>query len=428
MSIVKSVFSSRLTTVLTLIGVAVGLGNVWRFPYMMGSYGGSAFLAIYLVFTLLLAIPALMAEMHLGKRSRNGTVGAFRHAFGNPTGTWIGYLLVTVITISASYYGIIVSSVVFSTGFSLAVGFSGKNIDAYNSLLANPSIQFAGTFILILVSLLVVDKGLNKGIEWISRRIIPFFLMALIYIIIHTLTLPGAIEKLILFLKPNFSVISATEIFAALGQAFFSVGLGGTFVVVYSGYMKDNEQIPGVALYTGLGDLGSSMLISLFLVPSILIFNLDMASGPGLIFSTLPRLFEVMPGGRFVGTLFLLSISLVAFLSLVAAHEVAITSVNHEVKRISRRKIILVCGLIQSLLIIPSILNPDLIAILDLIFGSGMQVFGSLMAVIGITWFLKSKEAFATKTGAGIIFLWTKWVIPIILTTILISYIYETIS
>jgi NSS family neurotransmitter:Na+ symporter len=192
--------------------------------------------------------------------------------------------------------------------------------------------------------------------------------------------------------------------------------------------MKAKERIPGIALYTGLGDLGSSLLISLFLVPAILIFNLDMASGPGLIFSTLPRLFEVMPGGRYVGTLFLLTISLVAFLSLVAAHEVAITSLNHETKKISKKKIIIAFGLVQSLLIIPSIINPDLIAILDLVFGSGMQVFGSLMAIIGITWFLKSKEAFATKTGSEFIFLWAKWIIPIILTTILIGYIYETIS
>jgi len=430
----KSQYTSGLTTILTMVGVAVGLGNVWRFPYMMGSYGGSAFLAVYLIFTILFAFPALMAEMTLGRMSRKGTLDAFRLIFGKNYGSIVGYLLLAVVTIAGSYYAVVVSNVVFTAGYSLIHGFDHDGSALFQSLLTNYLLQYTLTLSLIISCLYVIDKGLVKGIEWLSKIIMPFFALALIYMIYHALSLPNAMEKCIAFLAPDFDALHSTEIFAALGQAFFSVGLGGTFVVVYSGFMRETESIPKMALFTGLGDVGASLLVSLFLVPSILVFGLDMASGPSLIFNTFPQLFASMPGGRFVGTLFLFALSLVAFLSLVAAYQVPFVSIKNERPKLASKRLLILIGTIQAILALPSSISPDLIGTLDLIFGSGMQVFGSVLCILGLTWTMKKAHVtngmFSSATGdrtKRAAFVWIKWVIPLALLAVLVGYIYESI-
>lgn len=423
-----------MTSVLTLLGVAIGLGNVWRFPYMMGKYGGSAFLAVYLLLTILFAFPALMAEITLGQMSGKGTLDALRLTFGKRYGSFLGLMLLGVVTIAGSYYAVVVANVVFTTAFSAVAGFSpGKN-SSYQELLSNGWLQYGVTLTLILLSLYIIHKGLIAGIEYISKKVMPLFFLALVYMIVHALTLPGAINKCMEFLQPDFHALGFREIFAAMGQAFFSVGLGGTFVVVYSGFLKKNEDIPKVALFTAFGDAGASLLFSLFLIPSILVFGLDMTSGPSLIFNTFPQLFGAMPGGRFVGTLFLLSISIVAFLSLVAAYQVPFTSLQHERESMDKRKILLVIGVLQAALALPSSLSPNIIGSLDLIFGSGMQVLGSAICILGLTWGVRRVNVMKQMFQVGqesalqqVAFFWIKWIIPLALLAVLLAYIYDVI-
>ena len=431
----KPQYTSGLTTILTMVGVAVGLGNVWRFPYMMGSYGGSAFLAIYLLFTLLFAFPALMAEMALGRMSGKGTLEAFRSLFGRIWGSATGYLLLSVVTIAGSYYSVVVANVLFTTGYSVILGFSHKSASHFQGLLSNSFIQYGLTITMIISSLYVIHKGLIKGIEWLSKIIMPFFVLSLLYMIFHALTLPEAIDKFTIFLKPDLNALNSTEVFAALGQAFFSVGLGGTFVLVYAGFMSEKESIPKMALFTGLGDVGASVLVSLFLVPSILVFGLDMASGPGLIFNTFPQLFGTMPGGRWIGSLFLIALSLVAFLSLIAAYQVPFVSVRNEKPHLNQKKILIVIGTIQASLALPSAFHPELIGVLDLIFGSGMQVLGSVLCILGLTWSLKKSTVLqgmfsdeANSKTSSLFYFWIKWIIPAALILVLFGYIYDSIG
>ena len=427
-------FTSRLTSVLTLLGVAIGLGNVWRFPYMMGKYGGSAFLAVYLLMTILFAFPALVAEMTLGRMSGAGTLDAMRLAFGKRFGSIVGFTLLVVVSIAGSYYAVVVGNVVFTTVFSGVMGFSPDTQSAYHELLSNGWLQYGVALTLISLSLFIIHRGLIAGIEKISKKVMPLFFLALVYMIVHALMLPDAIAKCMEFLKPDLSVLGFPEIFAALGQAFFSVGLGGTFVVVYASFLKQDENITAVALFTGLGDAGASLLFSLFLIPSILVFGLDMTSGPGLIFNTFPQLFGAMPGGRFVGTLFLLSISIVAFLSLVAAYQVPFTSLQHTYGSTNKKRILIGIGLIQAVLAFPSSLFPSMIGLLDLIFGSGMQVLGSALCILGLTWGVRRnqvmKEMFQTDRETifqKISYFWIKWIIPLALLAVLIAYLYDVI-
>ncbi len=426
-------YTSSLATVLTLVGVAVGLGNVWRFPYMMGTYGGSAFLVVYLVFTFLFAIPALMAEIALGRESRGGTLVAFTRAFGKRWGNIIGFLLLTTVLVAGSYYAVVVANVFFTTAFSIFHGFDTQTMSQYKSQLGNGWMQYGVTLALVIVALLVIHRGLRKGIEWISKIAVPFFLLAILYLIFHSLSLPGAITHLQEFLQPNFSALTATQVFAALGQSFFSVGLGGTFMLVYGSYLSEKESIPKIAVATCLGDVSASLLTSLFLVPTILVFGLDIASGPGLIFDTLPKLFSQMSMGRILGSLFLLALSSVAFLSLVAAYEVFVSSVDKEVfAKTKRSHIIIGVGIAMVFLTLPSNLYPSLIGTLDIVFGSGMQIFGSALAVLGVTWGLKKTNIFAQLFGSedrssmeNLIYMWLKWVVPVVLLSVLLGYIYS---
>ena len=416
-----------------MIGVSVGLGNVWRFPYMMGKYGGSAFLIMYLIFTVLFAIPALMAEWALGRETRKGPIGAFSAAFGPGLGKPIGYLLILTVLVADSYYLVVIANVIFTTYFSIAHGFTETSMGLFQTQLGNGVLQYIIAVATLVACLLVIYRGLNKGIESISKIFVPFFGVVIIYLVINAFLLEGAPEKFAAFLNPDFSVIKAEQVFAALGQTFFSLGLGGTFLVIYGSYMQREQNLPRAAIATAFGDVGAAVLASLFIVPTVLVFGLDMSQGPTLIFSTLPELFNVMPAGRLLGSAFLLSLCMVAFLSAVAALEVAVGGLT-DILKTSRTKIILALGGLELMLMLPSALYPKLIGILDLVFGSGMQVFGSALAVLGVVWGLGKIKTLnqifggAKENLSNIYFVWIRWVVPVSLLFILISYIYTSLK
>jgi len=431
----RPLFSSRLTTILTMIGVAVGLGNVWRFPYMMGKYGGSAFLIVYLIFTFLFALPALIGEITLGRATRLGPIGAFRKALGPSRGGIIGYVLMTTILVASSYYTVVIANVIYVAYFSIAHGFAADHLDQYNQGLGDGHLQYLISAGVVLSAVYVIYRGLKNGIERVSKIFVPFFLVVIVYLIYRTLLLDGAWDYLRSFLRPDFRLLTPVNIFAALGQAVYSLSLGGTFMVVYGSYLEKQTSIVGVARWTAVGDIGAALLTSLFIVPAVLVYQLDMTSGPQLIFSTLPRLFGEMTSGQLIGSLFLTALASVAFLSLVAAIDVAYTCVR-EIGTVSldKKKILMAIGMVELILIYPSAMDVDLIGLLDMIFGSGMQLIGSGLAVMAVTWGLGKALTLeqisdgANNRGYGFFYNWMKWAIPLILLLVLIGYIYSTIS
>ncbi len=414
-----------------MIGVAVGLGNVWRFPYMMGQYGGSAFLVVYVVFVLIFAIPAVTAEWSLGRYTRHGPIGAMQRAFG-PFGKWIGYLLVLTVLLANSYYVVIVGNVAFSAFFAVATGFTPATIPAYTAQLGDGVLQAVVALLVISAALWVVHRGIGKGIERVSKLFVPLFGVMIITLIIMALRLPGAIAALREFLAPDFSQLTPTSLFAALGQAFFSLSLGGTFYLVYGSYLRDRENIPRTAFATGIGDASAALLAALFIVPAVLALGLNMQAGPLLIFETLPHMFAAIPAGRFIGTAFLVGLWMMAFLSTVAAFQVIVAAMTDSFK-FSRTKAALVVGGVEALLMLPSALNPDIIGTLDLIFGSGMQMLGSGLTIIALFWgcdkAIAVSQIFGGKTGGirRIYLLWLKWAVPATLAVMLVLYIADSI-
>ncbi len=415
---------------LTMIGVAVGLGNVWRFPYMMGSYGGSAFLIVYLCFALLLAAPALSAEWALGRLLGAGPPAAYVQAFGRRFGLAAGGLLFVTVLVADSYYLVVIAQILLTGGFAFYPGFTTGDAAVFRALLASGTVQYAVALALLLFSLWVIGRGLNRGIEHLSRLVMPGFALVMLYLIFNALALPGAFAALGAFLRPDFAALGARDIFAALGQAFFSLGLGGTFHVVYGSYLTAGQRLPGSALATALGDTAAALLAALFIVPTALVFSLDLAEGPGLIFSTLPHLFARLPAGGWLGAAFLFALAGVALLSNIAALEVAAAALrrNHPERQ---GRILAAIFAIEAVLILPSAYDNGLIGLLDLIFGSGMQVLGSLLALVALGWALGRERAAAALFGKlpnrwqrGYT-AWIRWMIPLVLAAIMIGWLAE---
>jgi neurotransmitter:Na+ symporter, NSS family len=427
----RQVFTSRASTILTMVGVAVGLGNVWRFPYMMGRFGGSAFLITYVICVLAFALPALMGEWALGRETRSGPLGAFDVAFGR-WGRAVGVILLTTVLVANSYYVVVVANVTYTAAFSLGVGFAPDTIATFQSGLDNGVLQAGIALLLIASALWVIGKGLNRGIERISRIFVPFFGIVVLYLIIATMMLPGATDQILRFLQPRWSDLTPTSVFAAMGQAFFSLSLGGTFYLIYGSYLRDDEVIPSSAAWTAGGDVAAALLAALFIVPATLVFGLDLETGPRLIFVTLPELFARIPGGRLLGTLFVVALGFVAYLSSVAAFQVLVgTMQDHLTMRL--RNILLIVGIAESILMLPSALRPSLIGTLDLIFGSGMQVLGSGLTLVALTWGMgrltTQQQVFRRTTGVvpASYYLWVKWIVPLGLALVLALYIIDSV-
>ena len=428
-------FSSRLTTLLTMAGLAIGLGNVWRFPYMMGQHGGSAFLFIYLLFMLLLAVPVLSAEWGLGRETRSGPVRSFQNAFGAGPGLAIGLFLLFGVFMALTYYSLVVGHVFFMAWHAATGGFGDSGIEQFQAGLGRHGVQYAFGLGVVAFSLWVVHAGLKKGIERANRLLVPFFGLAALYLVFVALRLDGAMGHLADFLRPDFSGVGPRVWFAAMGQACFSVGISGVLAVMYGSYLRDRDQIVSNATSTGFMDTGAALLASMFVVPSVLVFGIDMASGPGLMFNTLPHLFGAMPGGDWLAVVFLSGWGLVAILSIIATMDAIVGGLADLTPgRLSRSTWGVIVSLAICAIMLPIAFNPESIETLDMIFGSGMFMFGSLMAVIGFGWGLgKTVAAAQLRLGATPVFermylFWLRWVTPIAMGAILIGYILDTLS
>ncbi|MDX1555170.1 MAG: sodium-dependent transporter [Xanthomonadales bacterium] len=423
-------FSSRLATLLAMAAFAVGVGNVWRFPYVMGQNGGSAFLLIYLLFVLMLAVPALVAEWSLGRATQSGPVTAFKAAYGKAFGLPLGFLALFTIFMALSYYCIVVGSVLYSAWFATVTGFHADTLVAYQDGLANNLLQYFMAAGLTIFCLWIVKRGLKRGIEAMNNLLMPVFAVVALYMVGVALTLDGAIPKLAEFFKPDFSRAGPDVWFAAMGQACFSIGISGAVGVMYGSYLRNDEKLLPSATSTGLIDTGAALLASLFVVPAVLVFGLDMAQGPTLLFNTLPELFNVMPGGRWLAGPFLAAWGLVAVLTIVAAFETVISGLeDYFGERLSRLGLILVIGGLLIAVMLPIAFNPQVIGTLDVVFGSAMFMFGCMMAVIGVGWglgkaALKVQVAYGLgERTASLLTFWIRWVVPAALLSILAGYI-----
>lgn len=434
----RETFASVFGLLMTMIGVAVGLGAVWRFPYMVGKFGGAAFVLFYMIVVCFVGIPALMLEWTLGRYTQRGTLGAYKKA-GLPGGKLVGAFLFIIVLIATGYYSNAIGWVGYHTIGELAKA-ARLNFKAASILPPQEGfdprslvLQLMMTALVILFCAIVLNLGLRKGIEKISKVLVPALFVILIVIILRSITLPGAGEGIRWYIGSfRFKELTPSVMAAALGMAFFSMSLGGTFMVIYGSYLNLDAKIPKLATMTGLGAALAGILAGFAIFPAVFSFGLEPSSGPNLIFSTLPQTFSKMPVGWLFGTLFFFGLFGAAFLSDIAAFEVLVGGITDNTK-MTRRNAIWGVSIIVFFLAIPPMINFKIFVPWDLTFGSGMQVLGSLLAVFASIWCIQRAELLKELSQGQkepipkILYLWMKFAIPAAILFVGINWLLESV-
>ena len=422
----RETFGSRLGLLATMIGLAVGLGNVWRFPYMVGAFGGAAFILVYLLIAALVAVPALMGEWALGRHTRHGTLGAFERV-GLPGGRRISWLLALIVWAAVAYYTNAIGWVVWHALVEASTPF-GRPIDGSAVLppesgfsARSMGLQFGLTTLILLAEATVLLRGVRAGIERVSIVATPVLFITLLVVIVRSVTLPGAGEGIAWLFAFEPSDVTPSVAIAALGQVVFSVGLGGTLMVTYGSYLGADANIRDDAAWTVLGDTTAGLLAGLAIFPAVFALGLEPGSGPGLLFATLPEVFAALPMGWVFGLLFFGGLSGVALLSGIAAYEVLAAGFV-DTFGWTRRRAVWTVYAGSLILALPPMINLRIFVPWDLTFGSGGQTFGTLVAVVTIGWVMNRATLLEQIAGTEpsradrALIHWLRWVVPTAVT------------
>ena len=353
-------WSSNIGFILAAAGSAIGIGNIWRFPCMTGKYGGAVFLFIYLAAVILLGMPVMIAEIAMGRFTGKNPVGAFKEM--RPRGPWklVGYMGVIAGVMILSFYAMISGWTLGYFFKTLAGGL--KNVETsttpgiFNSFAADFWLQILLLAAFIFITGFIVARGVSGGIEKACKILMPVLFIIMFILLVRSLTLPGAGKGLEFYLKPDFSKLTPRMIIDAMGQAFFSLSLGMGAMITYGSYMKKEENIPAGAGWVAFLDTITAVMAGFIIFPALSAYSMSADSGHPLIFHILPVIFARMPFGIVFGMLFFLLLCVAALASTVSLLEVAVSYCVDEVKW-SRRKSVLVAGVVSFLFGIPSILS-----------------------------------------------------------------------
>ncbi len=379
-------WGSRAGFILAASGSAVGLGNIWGFPTRVGQNGGAAFVVVYLACVLLVCAPIFISELLLGRGSQRGPVGAFK-LFAPGTRWWlVGALGVVTGVAILSFYSVIAGWALAYIWFIAtgAVGTTAEEVGGFfGAFTAKGSLNLALTFVILAATAASILGGVRQGIERVTKTLMPALIGLLFILAIRAITLPGAGAGLSYYLSPDFSKLTDLSVFpAALGQAFFSLSLGMGALITYGSYMGRKHSLGSSALWVILLDTCIALLAGFIIFPTGFSDpNFDpTASGPGLIFTVLPRLFASLPGGALFGAAFFILLSMAALTSTISLLEVPVAHCIDEYKW-PRKKAVVVLTLGTFVLAIPSALSNGASAFFSNVPGAGMD-FLSLMATI----------------------------------------------
>jgi NSS family neurotransmitter:Na+ symporter len=331
----KGKSAERFTTsgfILAAIGSSVGLGNMWKFPYITGKHGGAAFFLLFIICLIVVGLPILLAEMTIGRGGRgNASVSLF-----NLSGKkyWGIFGLVSVLTafMIMSYYGVVAGWTLHYTveSFTGLLFQSGLDYKSKFMLFTSGYMPLLWQAVVMLITGWVVAKGVSGGIEKFNKILIPGFLIILLILMFRSLTLPGAAEGVKFFLKPDFSKLDAESALVALGHAFFSLSLGMGCMITYGSYVDKKQSLGTATLAIGLGDLVYAFIAGLVIFPTVFSYGLKPGEGVGLAFMALPAAFSQMPFGFFFGGLFFLLLAIAALTSAVSILEVPVAYAIHK--------------------------------------------------------------------------------------------------
>ena len=385
-------FGSRLGFLLISAGCAIGLGNVWRFPYIVGQYGGGAFVLVYLFFLVVMGLPIMVMEFAVGRASQKSAAASFRVL--EPNGTkWhiFSYFAIAGNYLLMMFYTTVGGWMV--KYFVLMAGGQFSGLDAaqvegqFNGMLSDPLPMVFWTFLVILVCFGVCAMGLRNGVERITKLMMILLFVILIILCINSILLPGASEGLRFYLVPDMGKVMETGIseiiFAAMGQAFFTLSIGIGSMAIFGSYIGKDRSLTGEALSIGILDTTVALLSGLIIFPACSTYGVDVTSGPKLIFITLPNIFNNMPGGQVWGCLFFIFMSFAALSTIIAVFE-NILAFAMDLWGWGRKKAVAINLILVMVLSLPCILGFNLL--------SGFQPLGAGTSIQDLEDFIVSNN------------------------------------
>ena len=446
-------WGSKFGFIMAAAGSAVGLGNIWRFPYITGQNGGGAFVFVYIMCVLLIGLPLIYNEVAFGRLTGKNTIGAFKSTGANKF--WIGSGAVLALLVSffvLSYYSVIAG---WTVGY--IVSEFTDFIKDFETFRSTPSYVIPFFALFMISTIVIVLGGISGGIEKASKILMPFLFILLFIVMLRSLTLPGAMEGVKYYLTPDFSKITGNVILAALGQAFFSLSVGWGILITYGSYLPKNQNIVTSGIWIGIMDTSVALLAGLMIFPAVFSFGKDPAQGTALVFQVLPEIFNSMPtGGRIVGASFFLLLCIAALTSSISMIEVPGSYLIDE-KKWSRKKAAWTVGILAFIVGIPSALSggasemltnmsinlfgetkTSFLDIMDSLWGGLFIVIVALMTCVYTGWIMDVKKlsdeiglgapSFNTKI-AGLVSpaqLWVffiRYICPLVILTVLLNMI-----
>lgn len=412
-------FGSRFGAIMAMTGSAVGLGNLWRFPYMVGVYGGAAFVLLYTVMLFLICLPILNAEMIIGRRSKKNAFGAFSVLAQGSGWRFAGVLMILTPIIVLSYYSVVggwsleylYRSFIFD--FTSVARTQSELGDIFGRFISSVWGPLTAHTVFLAITAAVVAGGVQKGIENFGKIMMPLLFLIVILIAVRSAMLPGAAEGFAYLFRPDFSKMTPEVCAAALGQGFFSLSVGFGIMLTYASYMRKNDNIGKSSVIIAVSESLFAVIASCAIMPAVFSFGIDPEAGPGLLFEVLPFIFSQMPFGGIVAILFFIALAVAALTSSVSILEVGVAYLTEE-KHMSRKKassllfaVTWVIGIVCSLSFGPlsdiRIFGDVIFDFTDRFSSDILMTFGALLIVLFVGWKMKRSDVRDEFTNGGTI-------------------------
>lgn len=413
-------FGSKLGVILASAGSAVGLGNIWRFPYETGENGGAAFIIIYLGCVLLIGIPIMVAEFLIGRRSRSNTAGAYQRLAPGTPWKWVGRMGVLAGFLILSYYTVVAGWTLEFIYEAATNSFAGKSaegfIASFDSFVANPWRPLIWLIVFMLMTHYIIVKGVEKGIEKSAKIMMPALFILLIILAICSISLPGSSAGINFLFKPDFSQVNSKAFLSAMGQAFFSLSLGMGCLCTYASYFKNDTPLPKVALNVATIDTLVAILAGVIIFPAAFSVGIKPDAGPSLLFITLPNVFQQAFGSIpllaiSLSIMFYVLLAVAALTSTISLHEV-VTAYLHEEFKMTRKKAAcivttscIVLGVFCSLSLGVgkeyTLFGMTLFDLFDYVTAKLMMPIGGFLIAIFTGWYLDKKIVWEEITNQG---------------------------
>lgn len=441
----RSSFTGKLGFILAAAGSAVGLGNIWRFPYLAAKYGGGIFLLVYIILSVTFGFALMVAEIAIGRKTQQSPLGAFKTL--NKRFSWVGILATVIPVLILPYYSVIGGWVTkYMVGFmsgSMGDMANDSYFGDYIGKIGEPIIWFV---LFIAVTALIVIFGVQKGVEKVSKVMMPALVILMLFIVIYSLcTIDGAWSGVIYYIKPDFSHFSIMTVVSAMGQLFYSMSLAMGIMITFGSYMKKDISIEKSTHQIEIFDTGIAFLAGLMIVPAVFAFSggdpAALGKGPGLMFITLPKVFNTMPGGAVIGTIFFMMVLLAALTSAISLMETIVAVVMDKFKLKRWIACLVVLG-VSLLLGLPSalgfsvwaevkILGMQFLDLFDFVSNSVLMPIVALATAIFVGFILKPQTLIEEAELSGkfkakkLFEVMIKWIAPVFILAILVSSILD---